>query len=47
MFNQTSQLSSFVEEFCQVKLVWVMDKVIKASGISHLENDSGWETANE
>ena len=29
--------SSFVEEFCQVKLVWVMDKVIKASGTSHLE----------
>ena len=37
MFSQTSHLSSFVEEFCQGKLVWVMDKVIKASGTSHLE----------
>lgn len=37
MFNQTSHLSSFVEEFCQVKLVWVMDKVIQARGTSHLE----------
>lgn len=30
-----------------VKLIWVMGKVTKASGISHLENDNGQEAADE
>lgn len=47
MLNQTSDLSNFIDEFCQVKLVWVKGKVIKASERSHLKNDNGWEAANE
>lgn len=34
IFYQGSDLPSFVEEFCQVKLVWVKGEVTKAGGIT-------------
>lgn len=45
-FNQTSDFSSSVEEFCQV-INWLGERVIQGSGIGHLENDNSWEAVNE